>query len=296
VTQATVFRVIESVRPTLIIDEADTFVPENDALKGVLNSGHSRPTAFILRSVGENFEPRKFSTWAPIVIAGIGKLPDTLTDRSVVIRMRRKNASERVLPLDEVARAALVEVGRKIVRWARDNREGLVRSKPVMPQAFDNRLADNWRPLLAIADVAGGEWPTIARTAALIFCADAAREDDDVKVSLLSDIRRVFEENERRQLFSETICEALAAFEGRPWGEWKQGKPITKNALARLLKSFDVSSGSIRIGSDTGKGYRVADFQEAFSRYLPPIQNVTTSQQLAEKGSGNSKTSHPELM
>jgi putative DNA primase/helicase len=248
----------------------------------VLNSGHSRPTAFVLRTVGDDFEPRKFSTWAPIAIACINKLPDTLMDRSIVIQMRRKTAAEAAQSFDDDAREALAELQRKIVRWIGDNGEALGAAKPSMPAGFANRLADNWRPLLVIADTAGGKWAALGRDVALRLSNSAMRDDGDVKVTLLADIRALFEAQEAEKLFSESICEALAGVEGRPWADWNHGKPISKNGLAKVLKAFDVSPrGSIRIGSATNKGYYLSDFREAFDRYLP-AQTVTTSQPLGE--------------
>jgi len=282
VTPAAVFRVIEAKRPTLVIDEADTFLPDNEVLRGILNSGHSRPTAFVLRTVGDEFEPRKFSTWAAIVIACIGRLPDTLSDRSVVIPMRRKTSSEVVQSFDDEARAVLVPLVRKIRRWVNDSYAMLADLRPTMPAGFTNRLADNWRPLLAIADAAGGNWPALAREAAVKLSGKEAREDDDVKVALLSDIRELFEQRRCERLFSEDICVALAVMEGRPWAEWKQGKPISKAGLARLLKAFSIQPGPMRNGAETGKGYLLSNFREAFDRYLVPIQSVTTSQTLGE--------------
>jgi putative DNA primase/helicase len=95
VTAAALFRTIELVRPTLLVDEADTFLPDNEELRGVLNSGHDR-TGEVIRVVGDDHEPRRFSTWAPVAMAAIGKLPGTLADRSVAIPMQRKAAGERV--------------------------------------------------------------------------------------------------------------------------------------------------------------------------------------------------------
>jgi putative DNA primase/helicase len=99
ISAAALFRAVEKWRPTLLIDEADTFAVENDELRGLLNSGHSRATARAVRTVGDDHEPRSFSTWAPKAIACIGKLRDTITDRSIEIRMKRKQRSEAVARL-----------------------------------------------------------------------------------------------------------------------------------------------------------------------------------------------------
>ena len=95
-TAAAIVRTIEVVQPTLLIDEADMFLIDNDEMRGVLNSGHRRSCAFVLRLVGDDHEPRKFSTWAATAIAMIGRLPDTLEDRSIVVRLRRRRADEAI--------------------------------------------------------------------------------------------------------------------------------------------------------------------------------------------------------
>lgn len=82
ITSAALFRAVERWQPTVLIDEADTFLPANDELRGVLNAGHTRSQAYIIRTVGDDHEPRAFCVWAPVAIALIGKLPSTLADRA----------------------------------------------------------------------------------------------------------------------------------------------------------------------------------------------------------------------
>jgi putative DNA primase/helicase len=159
-----VFRVIEMLRPTLLIDEADTFLPENEELRGILNSGH-RQGGYVIRTVGEEFEPRRFSTYAPCAVALIGKLPPTLADRSVSIELRRRRADEPIEPYRFDRTDHLDQLARKVARWAADNTERIRGADPEMPASVFNRAADNWRPLLAIADVVMGEWPLRARQA-----------------------------------------------------------------------------------------------------------------------------------
>jgi len=124
------------------------------------DSGHSRATAFVIRCQGEDNQPRCFSTWAAIALAGIGKLPATLADRGIEIKLKRKTTSESAQRLDRHARGALGEVASKIARWALDNRATVQGAEPVLPGALDDRASDNWRPLLALADAAGGKWPS----------------------------------------------------------------------------------------------------------------------------------------
>ena len=161
---AAIFRVVELQRPTLLIDEADTFLPENEELRGILNSGH-RQGGSVVRTVGEQFEPRSFSTYAPCAIALIGKLPSTIADRSVAIELRRRRADEAIEPFRFDRTEHLDRLSRKAARWAADNAIDVRGADPEMPAGVFNRVADNWRPLLAIADRAAGEWPTRARLA-----------------------------------------------------------------------------------------------------------------------------------
>src|SRR5262249_4273963 len=151
VTAATIFRGVESFYPTLLIDEADTFINgDADELRGILNSGHRRSTAIVLRTVGEAHEVKKFSTWCPKAIAAIGMLPDTLHDRSIVIAMQRRSADEKVEGLRFDRLTAEVEpLRRQAARWSRDNHQRLVTAEPDMPAGIDDRAADNWRLLLA---------------------------------------------------------------------------------------------------------------------------------------------------
>ena len=163
VTAAVVFRAVEKWRPTLLIDEADTFLHDSDELRGVLNSGHNRRSAIIIRTVGDDHEPKQFSTWCPKAIAKIGKLPPTLTSRSIHIQLQRKTPAEVVEPLREDRISHLEPLARKAARWAADNFAVLKASDPELPATLHSRIADNWRPLIAIADQFGGEWPERAR-------------------------------------------------------------------------------------------------------------------------------------
>jgi len=273
-TTSAVFRIIEMKQPTLLIDEADTFLKENDELRGILNTGHRRGGQ-VTRTVGDDFEPRQFTTWAPAAIAMIGRLPDTLDDRAITVRLKRRKPTERVRVFRGDRVDELRVLARKAARWALDNRKALTSADPEAGKLI-NRAADNWRPLFAIADIAGGKWPRLARSTAK--SAEASKEDQSIKTILLSDIRDVI--TERRQsdrISSNELAAALGAIEGCPWAEWRNGKPMTANGLARMLGPFGILPGTKRAGSDTFKGYLYSDFTDAFASYLPD-QTVTTSQ------------------
>ncbi|MGH8627781.1 MAG: DUF3631 domain-containing protein [Gammaproteobacteria bacterium] len=277
ITSAGVFRVISKYKPTLLIDEADTFLPENDELRGVLNCGHTRRGSYILRPVGEDHDPKSFTTWAPKVLALIGKLPPTLADRSINIVMQRRLPGERI---EKLNRFDGLTLRRKCVKWVQNYHPWIAEADPEVPPTLNDRAADNWAPLLALADLAGGRWPKRARQAALAFGRD--QEDESAAVLLLSDLRDLFRERETDRLFSDDLVEHLIKLEDRPWPEWgKSRKPITKNVLAGMLKPFKVTPGSIRIGLEHKKGYLLKHLKGVFKRYLPETphdQSGTTGQ------------------
>ena len=275
ISEAALFRVITSHRPTLLIDEADTLLPRNDSLRGILNSGHTRATAFVIRNVvgpeGE-WVPRRFSTFGPKAIALIGRLPSTLEDRAIVIEMRRKTKTDRIerLRLSEI-NDWIQDILRPFCRrWADDNIKDLKSCNPSIPPCLHDRAADNWRPLLAIADRMGGRWPQDARAAAEALNGDG--EDADVGVQLLTDLRSIF--GHTPALSTDQILGSLNSLDERPWGEWKDGRPMTAMALAGLLKPFGVMpAGTLRFGRETAKGYRRESFADAWERYQPSHGN-----------------------
>jgi len=268
-TGPAIFRTIEAMQPTLLMDEADTFLSDNDDLRGILNSGHRRSSAWVIRLVGDNHEPRQFSTWAATVIAMIGRLPDTLEDRSIPVVLRRKLADEAVAILRADRTPDLDILACKAARWAADNFDHLGEADPIIPTGIHNRAADNWRPLLAIADAAGGEWPVRARRVAEGIFKAGGEGEQSAKVMLLEDIQAAFEDHGGDRLSSADLVAALVAMEGRPWCEWKHGKPITQNSLARQLQPFGLTPDNLRVHGKVVKGYRPEQFRDAFARYIP---------------------------
>ena len=270
---AAIFRCVESVRPTLLIDEADTFLGGKDELRGILNSGHQRDGC-VLRTVGDDHEPRTFSTFSPAAIAMIGGLPDTLADRAVAVRMARKKVSERVERLRTDRLGPFEDLRRRALRWVSDTHQVLEQADPEVPNELNDRAADNWRCLLAIADAAGGSWPAAARQAAL-ETSSSKGEDLSAGVRLLEDLQSIFERGGVGRAFSRDIVAKLIGMEDRPWPEWKAGKPLTLRQLAMLLQPFGIKPRQVRIGTETLKGYRLEDCEDAFERYLvDPNRNI----------------------
>lgn len=270
ITPAGIFRIVQEFKPTLLIDEADSFLALSDETRGLLNSGHNRKTAVIIRLVGDNHEPRAFSTWCPKAIALIGKLPDTLADRSIIVTMKRKGKGDKVERFRVRKLKELEPLCRQAARWAKDNLVALSLADPEVPDALDDRAADNWRPLLAIADLAGGDWPARARKAALALSSDDTRTDSEIGVLLLGDLRAIFEKRDVDRLASSEILKDLIALEERPWSDWRHGRPLTARHLAKLLEPFGIKPDVLWIGGTTVRGYGKDKMEDAFLRYLPP--------------------------
>ena len=268
ITAPAVYRTVEKFRPTLLVDEADSFLKGNEELRGVINSGHTIGGSAI-RLVGDDYEPKSFSTFAPVAIATIGNLPDTILDRGIPVRMKRKKKGEKIARLRDAV--GVDELRQKCRRFAQDLRKPPKGSDPEVPKDLNDRAVDNWISLLAIADAAGGPWPMRARQAALALSADHDSDDDtSIRTQLLSDIREIFKNLSSPRIRSQALCDALAEREDRPWPEWPRGKPITPRQLARLLDPFGIKPGTKRGSGTTFKGYDPADFEDAFGRYLPP--------------------------
>jgi hypothetical protein len=270
VTPAALFRVVEGYQPTLLVDEADTFLHDNDELRGVLNSGH-RKGGTVLRTVGDDHEPRAFATYAACAIALIGSLPDTLHDRAVTIDLKRRLRTETVAPFRPDRADRLDVLIRKAARWAKDHADRIAERDPEMPDGIINREADNWRPLIAIAEEAGGEWSDRARKAAAAAHIAAAGDEASRLEVLLGDIRVIFTEQGKDEIPSADLVRGLVGLEGRPWAELgRNRKPLTTNGLARRLKPLASIPENIRIGDKVPKGYKLAHFEDAFVRYLGP--------------------------
>jgi putative DNA primase/helicase len=272
-TESSIFRSIAAVNPTLLIDEVDTFFKERPELRGILNIGNVRDEAFVIRTEEvvrdgqRQFVPRKYPVFGPKVFAGIGRLADTLDDRCIRIPMRRKRPDEK----RERFRRRKFDpqpVCRKCRRWATDNKTVLAAAEPSLPDELNDRAADFWEPLLAVADAAGGSWPERARAAAVALSGDEeASSVASVGTQLLADIKALFAEAGTDRLSSVDMCEGLVKLEERPWCEFDHGRPLKPNRLARMLAPYNVGSRKIRLEHATRQGYMVDDFADAWARY-----------------------------
>jgi putative DNA primase/helicase len=269
ITPAALFRCIDAWSPTLFIDEADAFMRENEELRGLINCGHSRDSAYIVRTVGTEFIPKKFSVWGAKAMSGIGHLADTIMDRAIVLELRRKLPTESVERLRHAEAGLWHDLTRKLARFAQDYSRLVQSARPDLPRELNDRAQDNWEPLLQIADTAGGDWPRIARIAA----SKLSGEDEQtmtIGVELLSDIQEIFDAKKVDRLFSVDLVAALTEDDEKPWAGYNRGFPIKPAQVAKRLREYGICSKTIRIYGDTKKGYMRSQFEDAFSRYLCP--------------------------
>jgi hypothetical protein len=287
---ATIAAVVRSIGvdpPTLLVDEADTLwgtrkqADANEDLRGLLNAGHQRNRPMLRWDVTSR-TAEQLDTFAMALLAAIGELPDTIMDRAVVVRMRRRAAGERVDPYRTRRDAPpLNSLREQLATWARAHLRDLQHATPAMP--LEDRAADTWEPLVAIADLAGGDWPARARDAAATMTAAEAQQEEDTAASvrLLADLREVF--GAADALYTSTILEALHKLEDAPWPDW-YGHPLSTRDLAKLLRPYDIRSKSVR-EHGTGpslKGYARADLHDAWHRYAPPTPQATHPPQASE--------------
>ncbi|WP_455753805.1 DUF3631 domain-containing protein [Streptomyces decoyicus] len=271
---AVVFRVIGKNPPTLLVDEADTiFGPkagEKEDLRGLLNAGHQRNRP-AWRISGPEHKPTAFPTFAMAALAGIGDLPDTIMDRAVVLRMQKRKPGERITPFrSRYSLPELHAVRDRLAAWLtplRGTAAGLVPKMPV-----EDRAADTWEPLVIVADLAGGHWPTSARAACLAMTRHEAVQDEQttLKTRLLRDIRRIFErEGNKEALRSQDLLAVLLADAESPWPDYGT-KGLTAFHLSALLRDFGIRPANYRFEQGRqAKAYARNQFLDAWARYCP---------------------------
>jgi hypothetical protein len=274
VTAAVLVRKTSAEQPSLLLDESDAAFRADreyaEALRGILNTGFRRGgVASLCVGQGANLTYKDFPVFCPKAIAGIGKLPDTVADRSIPIELRRRRAAEKVDRFRfRKAEATALPLQRGAAAWAAAHLENLKGREPDLPEELDDRAQDIIEPLLTIADTVGGEWPEKARRAALILLTGEEREDSEsLGVRLLHDVRDIFDEEKAERLSTSTILEKLHDADEAPWGSLR-GEPLDARSLARLLKPYGIRPKQIREGEQTHKGYKREDFEDAWSRYL----------------------------
>ena len=285
-SEAVLFRKLEQDHPTLLLDEVDAIfgtrraAESAEGIRAILNAGNRRGTT-VPRMVGEGRKMRvqDFATFGPKVLLGIGDLPATIADRAIPVRLERRARSEPVTRFRiREAEPAALPIREALEGYLALLVDRLTHARPDIPPQLGDRSADGWEPLLAIADAAGGDWPARARAAAIALSGERIDDIDEAPASilLLADIRDIFDRRGADKLMTAQLLEDLAVDAERPWGEWRDGKPITAHGLGRLLRGYHVKPERMRPGGrDTvqARGYRRAAFEPIWERYVPvPVQ------------------------
>jgi hypothetical protein len=285
-TPAYLFRKVsdEAGRPTILYDEIDTvFGPkakDNEEIRGMINAGH-RKGAMAGRCVmrGKTVETEELPAYCAVALAGLDDLPDTIMTRSVVIRMRRRAPDEHVEPWRERVNGPEAERLRtRIANWAADSAEKLVGDFwPNMPDEVTDRDADVWEALLAVSDLAGGDWPKRARKAAVTLVTASRQRKPSLGILLLTDLQKVFEASADDKLPTEDILAALNKMDESPWAAIRRGEPMDSRSLANRLGKYGIGSKAQRDGERVFKGYSRTQFEDAWKRYAP-VPNGTPAE------------------
>ncbi len=271
VSPAYLFRKVGSEEGvTLLYDEIDTvFGPkarENEELRGLLNAGHRRGAVTgRCITVGKTQETVDYPAYSAVAMAGLGWLPDTILSRSIIIRMRRRHAGEQVEPYRRrIHCGGGFRIRDLIAVWSKS----FTVEYPPLPTEIQDRDADVWEPLLAIAAAIGGDWLRRARVAAVALVLESRQAEPSLGIRLLNDIKVIFEGHD--ELPSKAVLDRLLALPEAPWGDLR-GKPLDERGLAKRLRAYDVKPKTIRVGTATPRGYSRADLEDQWRRYLPPL-------------------------
>lgn len=293
---AALVRVVNKHHATLLLDEMDVALGGNkesvEVYRGVLNNGFERGKVFV-RCTGKNFEVEEFDVFGAKALAGIGRLPDTVADRSIPIEMKRKKVGDKFPPArGRDVKAAAKTLVEKLQSWAsKQTIDTLSDARPIA-DGLEDRQLDISEPLLAIADLAGGEWPVKLRDSLGVLFHSEASEDTSNGVWLLRDIWEIFAERIGMDVFNEhgrqtqsdrissfEMCTKLNSKEDAPWREGgKAERPLTQSGLAHLLKPYHVSPRTIRFGHDpTQKGYLKEDFADPWVQFCPDLASLAVT-------------------
>ena len=270
ITSSALFHTIEAKCPTILIDEADTFLRNNSDLTRLINSGYKQDGK-TMRMGGKTYdETLSFSTWCAKCIVGIGKnLSDTTKDRSITIRLKRKKNSEKIFSKNRVLKDDpdfFITLKKKMIRFVLDHEKQIIDSPVEMPIEMDDRTQDNWEGIYQIADFIGQETYNKVHLAAIKLSSHKYDDDSD-GIELLKDIKQILPELDLEKIPSATLVDRLNEDLTRPWFSMNQ-KGLSQHNLANMLKEFGIYPIQIGGGSSNQRGYLQDAFEDAFDRYL----------------------------
>lgn len=267
ITPAAIHRVIQRDQPTLLLDEADRFVLNNQELIGILNAGHARFDAHVIinqKQTDGNWEPAEFSVWCAKAIAGIEVKDDTITSRSLVIRLRRKLISEPISRYTYDYPLKQHSVREQIEAWAANIQ--LSDFKPLELSGTTDRSTDNWIALGQIAQAMGNDWPDRIRHSFKVMEMNSPKTSDDIKVEFLHDIQEVLDDHPHREIQSSALLNLLLNKEDSDWLNQNGGRAITQRWVAKTLSAYGVKP----LKRSMHNVYVISELVSVFERYLPP--------------------------
>jgi hypothetical protein len=285
---AAIARKIASAMPTVLIDEADTFLlgtgERAELLRGVLNAGFAKSGTYS-RVCGAG-EVVDLSVFCAKVIAGLECLPDTVADRSIPVKMKRATVEERRRRYDR-HEVEHVTSGLRAQLLAHTEGSPPAFVRPALIEQLNDRQNDIVEPLLAIANLAGGGWPEKARAALLELFTTDVDDYQNTGTQLLDDIRDIFDETGFEGIQTKELIRQLREREESPWSDYHHGKALTANALARILKPYKIQTRVWWEVLRTVRGYQRRDFEDAWRRYLP--QRTSASSGLPGRANSRGK-------
>jgi putative DNA primase/helicase len=270
ITGPTLYRVVDATKPTLGLDEADDLFSRRGDLKHIVNSGWTRGAKIPRQvNVGGVWTTAYFDPFTPKAIALLGRtLPPATRTRCIELRMLPKRHDEKVASFNQLDDVEFAVLRRKFARFAIDNAATLKEAKPIIPAGLNNRAEANWKLPLAIAELAGGDWPKRAREAAERLTRGGRRPSDGVL--LLARFKEIFASC--KEITSVAVQAKLREDPTDIWVEYSGGRPITQRQIALLLDAYDIQPTNV--GPKRLKGYRAEDFEDAFARYLPADPHI----------------------
>lgn len=266
ISPAAVYHAVK-LKPTMLIDEADQFIHQSsNELTGVINSGHTRTSAYVQRVIGGRL--RKFSTFCAKLLAMIGLPPETILDRCIVIELQRKHTEQRVAKYVPADNDDMVALRARIEAFAQNDLQRVKNAHFEVPDLGNDRALDNWVPLIAVASCGGAAWVQKATEAAVALTTSNNRAQDVIE-ELLQDVCQHFRKTGAAFLTTVAIIEDLCHDKEKRWSTHSRGRPLSPHDLATLMRQVGCRSRQQRIGQQNLRGYHLDDLKDLFTRYFP---------------------------
>ncbi len=289
-TAPVLFRLSQKYKPTIFIDEVDSFLKKDEDLQGIIKCGIERGKALTWRVEkqpnGEQ-EVRGFDTFGFKAFSGISaqNISDTITDRSITISLRRKLTNETMPKVRDRSPAYWDKLNSQCARIALDYKDWLRAHKPEIPKSINDREADKWESLFSVADLIdyvaekdgkNKHFGKTARRIAEIIANDDA--DMPVSIELLADIKTVFQNfaEWKKYVLTSELIELLTTNDEWRWAKYNRGNPMDARQLSKRLKPFGIKPNPLK-EEDGKRGYRLRDFDDPFIRYLDGTENQDLS-------------------